>query len=134
MKIVIGVLQVGLGVFVGAFVVGLFDINLQVLGPGKELARIEMSYADLAAVNLTAATIALGAVAVVVTIAAVFGFQVIRAASVSAAENRVEGDLPKLLEAELRRMERDGRLTRALERALYSGREPGEDNSTAAEE
>jgi hypothetical protein len=133
MNFVAGFLKIILGVFVGAALVGLFNINFRILHSGVMSTNTDMTYADLAAVNLTAATVALGAVAVVVTIAAVFGFQVIRAASVSAAESRVEGDLPKLLEIELGRMERDGRLTHALERALYSGREPNGDNGDPVE-
>lgn len=127
MKYIADVLKIVLGVLVGAGIVGLLDVNIAFVNPDVGSSGLSISYAELAAINLTAATLALGAVAVVVTIAAVFGFQVIRAASVSAAESRVEGDLPDLLDKELRRMETDGRLSRALERAIYSGSEPKND-------
>lgn len=133
MRFVADIIKVLIGVLAGAAIVGISGINLRVLQSPAASRDVEMSYAELAAINLTAATIALGAVAVVVTIAAVFGFQVIRAASVSAAESRVEGDLQNLLQKELGRMERDGSLTRALERAIYSGNEPSKDDASPAE-
>lgn len=119
MRYLFGALAIIVGFVAGALFTTLVDINYAVTKPAA--ARVELSYAELAAINMTAATVALGAVALVVAIAAVFGFQVIRAASVRAAEIRVVGELPRLLQLELSKMETDGRLSRALERAIYSG-------------
>ena len=122
MRFVTDILKIILGVICGAALVGIFDLNIRFFGSSNAgSAQLDLSYADLAAVNLTAATVALGAVAVVVTVAAVFGYQVIRAASIAAAEDRVKGDLPTLLKRELLSMEKDGRLKNALERSIYSG-------------
>jgi len=63
----------------------------------------------------------LGGVALIVAVAAVFGFQVIRREAVTNAEARVKADLPTLVDKELRKMEKDGRLKNALERVIYSG-------------
>ncbi|MBY8915314.1 hypothetical protein KUG85_02815 [Nitratireductor sp. L1-7-SE] len=121
MRIATEIAKISVGVLVGAGLVSLLGSNVLFAGFTHPPTGIQMSYAELAAINLTAATVALGAVAVVVTIAAVFGFQVIRSASIKASEERVKEELPEKLKNELHRMENDGRLAAALERAIYSG-------------
>jgi hypothetical protein len=121
MRAVVEVSKIVLGVIIGAAIVAVLNINFHITDATSALRPINLSYADLAAINLTVATVVLGGVALIVAVAAVFGFQVIRSESVSGAETRVKTDLPNLVEKELRRMENDGRLTRALERAVYSG-------------
>jgi hypothetical protein len=132
MRVLIEITKIVVGVLVGAALVGLFDINLHVTGGSAPAPPVVLSYADLAAINLTVATAVLGGVALIVAVAAVFGFQVIRSESVSNAETRVKTDLPEMVERELSKMERDGRLSSALERAIYSGGASVEDGDNSS--
>lgn len=134
MKIIYELLKVAIGVIVGAALVVFLNVNLHLFGGGTPVKPVEMTYSDLAAINLTAATVVLGGVALIVAVAAVFGFQIIRSESVSNAENRVKEELPAMLERELGRMENDGRLSRAMERAMYSGGSGDDDGSQSAPE
>lgn len=105
---------------VGAAMLAFFNFNFHILGRGALGPPVRLSYADLASINLTAATVALGAVALVVAVAAVFGFQVIKSESVRAAEAKVVEDLPELVRIELRKMAKNGQLRNAISTALYS--------------
>lgn len=134
MRIFYEVLKISIGVAAGAAIVVFLNVNFHIFGGRMKEGQVDLSYADLAAINLTVATVVLGGVALIVAVAAVFGFQVIRSESVSNAENRVKDDLPALLEKELGKMEKDGRLTRALERALYSGGAKEDDGSESNSE
>ena len=135
MGILIEVTKIVLSVLIGAALVVIFGIDLHIQGGSTSSQPVELTYADLAAINLTVATVVLGGVALIVAVAAVFGFQVIRNESVSTAETRVKMDLPTMVEKELGRMEKDGRLSSALERAIYSGgsTEDGDDSSSLRE-
>lgn len=134
MRVLYELLKIAIGVAVGAAMVVFLNFNLHLFGGGPSVKPIEMSYADLAAINLTVVTVVLGGVALIVAVGAVFGFQVIRSESVSNAENRVKQELPDMLERELGRMENDGRLSRAMERAMYSGGSSDGDNQSASEQ
>jgi len=126
------IMMVVLGSVIGALVLYLFlfyDVPSAWTRGVSGVPEPSVSYSDLAAINLTAATVTLAAVAVVITVAAVFGFQVIRSESVSAAEKWVAAEVPSLVERQVRQMEKDGRLTKALERAIYSTGENGEEAS-----
>ncbi len=135
MKILIEITKIVVSVLIGAALVGFFNINVRITGGSPTSQPVALSYADLAAINLTVATVVLGGVALIIAVAAVFGFQIIRNESVSNAEMRVKADLPEMVEKELGRMERDGRLSSALERAIYSGgtSEDGDDSSSPRE-
>jgi hypothetical protein len=132
MRIVIEITKIVLGVVIGAALAALFIMNINLTDKAPTSPPVALTYADLAAINLTVATVVLGGVALIVAIAAVFGFQVIRSESVSNAETRVKADLPQMVERELGRMEKDGRLSSALERAIYSGgsNEDGDEGSS----
>lgn len=125
-----------LALLVGAGLVMFLNVNLHLFGGTSSQEALDLSYTDLAVINLTVATVVLGGVALIVAVAAVFGFQIIRSESVSNAENRVTKELPGMLERELRRMENDGRLSRAMERAIYSGgaKDDEDDGSQSASE
>lgn len=114
-------LKIVIGVVVGASLVVFLNVNLHLFNSGAAAQTFEMSYADLAAINLTVATVVLGAVALIVGVVAIFGFQIIRSESVSNAEKRVLEEMPEILKRELGQMEKNGQLTSALERAIYSG-------------
>jgi hypothetical protein len=135
MRMFVEITKIVVGVLIGAALVALFDINIHINDEMTNSHPIALTYADLAAINLTVATVVLGGVALIVAVAAVFGFQVIRSESVSNAETRVRTDLPEMVERELGRMEKDGRLSSALERAIYSGgsNEDGDDGSSPRE-
>lgn len=112
------IMMVVLGSVIGALVLYLFlfyDVPSAWTRGVSGVPEPSVSYSDLAAINLTAATVTLAAVAVavVITVAAVFGFQVIRSESVSAAEKWVAAEVPSLVERQVRQMEKDGRLTKA---------------------
>lgn len=131
MKLLFELTKIAIGVLAGAALVFLLNINLHLFQ--GDSSSVEMSYADLATINLTVATVVLGGVALIVGIVAVFGFQVIRTESVSNAKSHVKEELPAMLERELSRMENDGRLTRAVERAIYSGGTDDDGSRTATE-
>jgi len=121
MRILFEIVKIAVGVFIGAVAVAFFNLNFHI-STGQHVPHpVEMAYADLASINLTVATVVLGGVALIVAVAAVFGFQVIRREAVTNAEARVKADLPTLVDKELRKMEKDGRLKNALERVIYSG-------------
>lgn len=126
-------IKIIVAMIVGAALVSFLKVNLHLFGGGTTSEKaLDLSYSDLAAINLTVATVVLGGVALIVAIAAVFGFQIIRTESVSNAENRVKTELPSMLERELGRMEKDGRLQLAMERVIYSGG-PKEDDGSQTE-
>lgn len=129
MRKVYELLKIVIGVVVGAVLVVFLNVNLHLFSRGPAVQTVDMSYADLAAINLTVATIVLGGVALIVGLVAVFGFQIIRSESVSNAEKRVLEEMPEMLTRELGRMETNGQLTRALERAIYSGGAEDDDGS-----
>lgn len=133
MRIFAEILKIVVGVIIGAVVVVFFGTSIHLSKDASVAGPTELTYADLAAINLTVATVVLGGVALIVAVAAVFGFQVIRNESVSNAETRVKTDLPDMVEKELGRMETDGRLSQALERAIYSGGS-NDDNGTSSRE
>ncbi|WP_430257195.1 hypothetical protein [Neorhizobium sp. IRS_2294] len=135
MRILTEITKIVVGVLSGAALVIFFNINFHFAEGATTSQPLELTYADLAAINLTVATVVLGGVALIVAVAAVFGFQIIRTESVSNAETRVRADLPDMVERELGRMEKDGRLSNALERAIYSGgsNEDGDDGSSPRE-
>jgi hypothetical protein len=134
MKILFELLKIALGVTAGAAFVAFANINFHFANV-PQVQTTQMSYADLAAINLTAATVVLGGVALVVAVAAVFGFQIIRSESVANAGERVKSELPEMVERELKKMENDGRLTGALARSIYSGGPKDDDESdTSLEE
>lgn len=130
MKFLYELLKTTIGLLVGAGLVMFLNVNLHLFGGTSSQKALDLSYSDLAAINLTVATVVLGGVALIVAVAAVFGFQIIRSESVSNAENRVKTELPSMLERELGRMENDGRLSRAMERALYSGGAKDDDDGS----
>jgi hypothetical protein len=121
MRVIYELFKIAIGVTAGASLVAIFKLNLHIFGDYSPTKPIDLSYSDLAAINLTAATVVLGGVALIVAVAAVFGFQIIRTESVTNAASRVRADLPDMVQRELKRMEKDGRLSRAVERAIYSG-------------
>lgn len=134
MRIIYELLKITIGVAAGACLVVFLNVNLHLFNGYSTPQPISISYADLAAINLTVATVVLGAVALIVGVAAVFGFQIIRSESVSNAELRVLKEMPGMVERELYRMENNGRLTRAMERAIYSGGSDDDDGSRSASE
>ncbi len=125
-------LKIVVGVVVGAGLVVFLNINLHLFGSGAAAKTVDMSYAELAAINLTVATVVLGAVALIVGVVAVFGFQIIRTESVTNAEKRVLEEMPEMLKRQLGQMEKNGELTRAMERAIYSGGSEDDDGSQPA--
>ena len=129
MRKIYELLKIVVGVVVGAGLVVFLNINLHLFSKGATVQTIDMSYADLAAINLTVATVVLGGVALIVGVVAVFGFQIIRSESISNTEKRVLEEMPEMLKRELGRMETNGQLTHALERALYSGGSVDDDGS-----
>jgi hypothetical protein len=131
MRLFFEILKIAAGVVIGAILVAFFNFNLHINDVSAPTQRVGLSYADMAAINLTVATVVLGSVALIVAVAAVFGFQIIRTESVSSAEKRVKTELPKMLEKELRKMEGDGRLSSAMERAMYSGGPDQESDSVS---
>lgn len=133
MKFIYELFKITIAVIVGAGLVMFLNINLH-FGANLSRPSVDLSYSDLAAINLTVATVVLGGVALIVAVAAVFGFQIIRSESVSNAENRVKQELPGMLDRELGRMENDGRLSRAMERAIYSGGSRDDDGSQSTSE
>lgn len=133
MKVIYEIFKIAIAVMVGAGLVVILNINLHLNG-GSPAQATAMSYSDLAAINLTVATVVLGGVALIIAVAAVFGFQIIRSESVSNAESRVKQELPGMLERELGRMENDGRLSRAMERAMYSGGSDDDDRQSSLEQ
>lgn len=134
MRVFSEILKIAVGVFIGAVAVAFFNINFH-MNDVRSVARpVEMGYADLASINLTVATVVLGGVALIVAVAAVFGFQVIRHEAVTNAEARVKADLPAMVDKELRKMEKDGRLKSALERVIYSGGSEDADGDLSQQE
>ncbi|MEI8715670.1 hypothetical protein [Mesorhizobium sp. ISC11] len=134
MKFLYEFVKITIALLVGAALVMFLNVNLHLFGGTSAQKALDLSYSDLAVINLTVATIVLGGVGLIVAVAAVFGFQVIRSESVSNAESRVKQELPDMLERELGRMENDGRLSRAMERALYSGGAKDDDGSQSGPE
>ncbi|MBY3344793.1 hypothetical protein [Rhizobium laguerreae] len=137
MRAIYELLKIMIGVAAGAGLVVFLNVNLHLFDGGAPVEPVDMSYADLAAINLTVATVVLGAVALIVGVVAVFGFQIIRTESVSNAELRVLKEMPAMVQRELHRMENNGQLTAAMERAIYSGGSSDEEKSqgqTAYEE
>ncbi|RUU58235.1 hypothetical protein [Mesorhizobium sp. M2C.T.Ca.TU.002.02.1.1] len=130
MKFIYEAAKIIVAFIIGAALVAFLQVNLHLFGGGTSSDKaLDLSYSDLAVINLTVATVVLGGVALIVAVAAVFGFQVIRTESVSNAENRVKTELPDMLERELGRMEKDGRLKLAMERVIYSGGPKDDDGS-----
>ncbi|WGG58139.1 MULTISPECIES: hypothetical protein [Brucella/Ochrobactrum group] len=120
MRFLFEILKLASAGAVGAALLAVFNFNFHILGRGAFGPPTRLSYADMASINLTAATVALGAVALIVALAAMFGFHVIKAESVRAAEDQVKKELPKLVEAELQKMAKNGQLRDAIEKALYA--------------
>ncbi|NTJ41670.1 hypothetical protein G6L28_03525 [Agrobacterium larrymoorei] len=134
MRILYELLKIAVGVAVGACLVVFLNVNLHLFSDGASVQSVGLSYADLAAINLTVATVVLGAVALIVGVVAVFGFQIIRSESVSNAEQRVLKEMPQMVERELGRMEKNGGLGRAMERVIYSGGSDHDDGSQTTPE
>ncbi len=134
MRVIYEIFKIVIGVGAGASLFTVFKFNLDVIGSSPQTRDVELSYADLAAINLTVATVVLAAVGLIVGIVAVFGFQIIRSESISNAEKRVLEEMPKILKLELRRMEKDGSLGQAMERIIYSGGAEDDDGSMTSPE
>jgi membrane-bound ClpP family serine protease len=134
MRIVYELFKIMIGVIAGAGLLVFLNVNLHLFNAASQPAALSLSYADLAAINLTVATVVLGGVALIVAVVAVFGFQIIRTESVSNAEKRVKEELPAMLDRELRRMENDGRLSRVMERAMLSGGSEDDGSQSASED
>ncbi|MBO0333597.1 hypothetical protein J0X12_08235 [Sneathiella sp. CAU 1612] len=122
-----------LGILIGALSM---TFDFEFVGshmPGT--TNVEFGFAELASVGLTAATVVLGCVALIVGIAAVFGYQSIRSASVNSAEKiageKLDGSLDEKVDlAILERLGpriqelidnagKGGKLDEAFAKALY---------------
>lgn len=86
-----------LGVPIGALLMT-YEFDL-VSSHMPEATQLKVGFAELASIGLTAATVALGSVALVVGIAAVFGFRSIQTESIRGAQREVARKLDDSLDA-----------------------------------
>lgn len=109
MKLLREIFKILCSAIIGSVVAMILFLNGMIFSEHDYTIDTQISYADMASINLTVATIVLAAVALIVAVGGIFGYQAIRTGSieasieksVSAAETQVKNELPKLLKLEL---------------------------------
>ena len=115
-----------------------FDFNF-VGNSMLESTNVDVGFAELSSIVLTAATVVLGGVALAIGVVEIFGFQFIRAELIKNAEqvvrSRLDDSLDKRVEAEivkrlvpqidkmLEKAGRGGQLDKAVSRAMHGSAE-----------
>lgn len=109
MKLFCEIFKILCSAIIGSVVAMILFLNGMIFLKHDITLDTQISYADMASINLTVATIVLAAVALIVAVGAIFGYQAIRIGSIEAsieksvlaAETQVKNELPKLLKLKL---------------------------------
>ena len=144
MKLLREIFKILCSAIIGSVVAMILFLNGMIFSEHDYTIDTQISYADMASINLTVATIVLAAVALIVAVGSIFGYQAIRTGSIEAsikksvpaAETQVKNELPKLLKDQLRielkeqlvEMRNDGVFQQEFALAVY-GSHPSEDTS-----
>jgi len=109
MKLFCEIFKIFCSAIIGSVVAMILFLNGMIFSKHDNTIDTQISYADMTSINLTVATIVLAAVALIVAVGGIFGYQAIRTSSIEAsieksvpaAEKQVKNELPKLLKLEL---------------------------------
>lgn len=119
MKLICEIFKILSSAMIGSIVAMVLFLDGIVFSKHSTPLDAQISYENMASINLTVATIILAAVALIIAIGAIFGYQAIRSSLIEAAQSVVCNQLPILLRKELDEMQTSGKFSEEVETAVY---------------